>query len=60
MIVNLSLIKFKLWSYDWYKRKETKRKNAFKKFESRIKENAFRCYGIINITKSRGCKTIDE
>ena len=33
--------------------KKRKRKNAFKRFEAKLKENAFRSYGRINITKAR-------
>ena len=52
MIVTLSLTKLK-FSYDLYKSKERKRKNAFKRFEAKLKENAFRSYGRINITEAR-------
>ena len=50
MIVTLSLIKFKFYSYDWYKTKERKRKNELKRLDAKLKENAFRSYGRINIT----------
>ena len=60
MIITLSLIKFKFYSYDWYKRKERKCKNAFKRFETKFKENAFRSYWIINITAARWYTKIDE
>jgi len=60
MIVTLILIKFKSYSYDWYKTKERKRKNAFKGFEAKLKENALGSYRRINITKSRWCKIFDE
>ena len=59
MIVILSLIKFKFYSYDWYKTKERKHKNAFKRFKAKLKENAFTSYGIINITKTRWSKRLD-
>jgi hypothetical protein len=35
------------------KQKERKRKNVFKRFEAKLKENAFRSYGRINITEAR-------
>ena len=59
MIVTLSLIKFKFYFYDWYKTKERKRKNAFKRFEAKLKENAFTSYVRINITEARWCKRLD-
>ena len=58
MIRTLSLIKFKSHSYDWYKTKERKRKNAFKRFEAKLKENAFRSNGRINITEAEWCKDL--
>ena len=60
MIIILVLIKFKFYPYDWYKTKERKRKNAFKRFEAKLKENAFRSYGRINITEAMRCKRLDE
>ena len=60
MKVTLSLIKFKFYYYDWCKTKERKRKNAFKRFEAKLKENAFGSYRIINITEARWCKIFDE
>ena len=60
MIVTLSLIKFEYYSYDWYKTKERKRKNAFKRFEAKIKKNAFISYWRINITPARWSKNINE
>ena len=59
MIIALVLIKFKFYSYDWYKTKERKRKNALKRFEAKLEENAFRSYGRINITEARWCKRLD-
>ena len=35
-----------------YKRKKRKRKNAFKRFKAKLKKNAFRSYGTINITEA--------
>ena len=60
MMIILSLTKFKFDSYDWYKAKERKCKNAFKRFKAKLKENAFRSYGRINITKARWGKRLDE
>ena len=60
MIVTLSLIKFKFYSYDWYKTKERKRINPFKRFKAKLKENAFTSYGRINITEAKWCKRLDE
>ena len=60
MIIALVLIKFKFYSYDWYKTKERKRKNAFKRFEAKLKVNAFGSYRRINITKARWCKKTDQ
>ena len=57
MIVTLSFTKSKFYSYDWYKTKERKRKNAFKRFEAKLKENAFTSYWRINIREIKMLST---
>ena len=60
MIVTSSLIKFKFYSYDWYKTKERKRKIAFERFKAKLKENAFGGYGRTIIATARWNKNINE
>ena len=60
IITTLSLIKFKSLSYDRYKPKERKRKNAFKRFEAKLEKNASGSYRRINITAARWSKNIVE